>query len=159
MRSFAIVAVLAVSLFACRDAARAPAGTPVSAADAERILEGTPWLDSVPHDERDVIKAYVFQRGDGLWFVGNSYKASYELISYWVEDKEIKLRFLDENKTYKTTWKIERYRGEVFDYKLTLGKDPRGPKVYYGFEPSRHLPATVDKLDALVTGTAPAEPR
>ena len=147
MRSLVAVSLLAFTLIACRDAAPpADKGVVIADSDAERVLQGTPWLDSLPRDERDVIKAYVFSRGEGMYFHGNSYKATIEVLRYWIEGGTIKLNFLDENKTYKTRWKIERYRGEVFDYKLTIDKDPRGPKVYYGFDSDRQLPAWVSKI-------------
>lgn len=149
MRSLAIV-TLALSLVACRDAGPpASHGVVIADSDAERVLQTTPWLDSMPESERHVIQAYVFQRGEGIFFHGNSYKATIEALRYWVEGGTIKLNFLDEQKTYKTKWKIERYRGEVFDYKLTIEKDPRGPKVYYGFDQNRQLPAWVSKIKAL----------
>jgi hypothetical protein len=149
MRHLAIVSLLAFALVGCRDKRPVPAGEPVSHDDAEEILESTPWLDKIPQHERDVIRAYVFDDGQGLYFIGNSYKATFEALTYSVERDGLTLRFLDENKKYKTDWKIERFRGEVFDYKLTLKKDPRGPKVYYGFDHGRELPETVSKIKAL----------
>jgi hypothetical protein len=149
MRHLAIVSILAFTLAGCSDERSVPAGELVSHDDAEEILESTPWLDKLPQDEREVIKAYIFQDGQGLYFVGNSYKATFEALTYSVERDGLTLRFLDENKKYKTGWKIERYRGEVFEYKLTMTKDPRGPKVYYGFANSQELPGTVSKIKAL----------
>ena len=149
MRHLAIVSVLAFALVGCSDERPVPAGELVLHDDAEEILESTPWLDKIPQHERDVIRAYVFDDGQGLYFIGNSYKATFEAITYFVEGDAINLRFLDENKKYKTEWKVERFRGEVFDYKLTLKKDPRGTKVYYGFSGNRELPETVSKIKAL----------
>lgn len=150
MRSSAIaLSILALTLSACSDDRPAPRGEPVDVADAADILESTPWLDTAPRSERDKINAYVFQDGQGLFFFGNSYKATYELFMYDVDNDKLKLEFLDEDKTYKTTYKIERYRGEIFDYKLTIKKAPRGPKVYFGFSSDHAMPATVSKIKAL----------
>lgn len=145
----ALVVVAALVLSACQDAPSAP--KPLPDDEAAELLELTPWLDRAPRSERDVINAYIFQDGEGLYFVGNAYKATMEVLKYWLDGKDLELRFLDENKAYKTTFTIEKYRGEIFDYKLTLKKSPRGPKVYYGFDPghSRELPAIVTRIKEL----------
>jgi hypothetical protein len=149
MRSSALVlSVLALTLSACSDAP-APRGEPVDIADAADLLESTPWLDTAPRSERDKINAYVFQDGQGLFYFGNSYKATIELFEYDLDGDKLVLEFLDERKTYKTAYKIERHRGEIFDYKLTIKKAPRGPKVYYGFASDHAMPALVSKIKAL----------
>jgi len=151
MRTSAILTVLLLAVSACHDDPR-PKVEAVPHDEAEEILESTPWLDSAPRSERDVINAYVFQDGEGLYFVGNSFKATYELFKYRLsDDAKIKLRFLDEDKAYDTKYAIERYRGEIFDYKLTLKKSPRGPKVYYGFDAGsgHEMPAVVSKIKTL----------
>jgi hypothetical protein len=160
MRTPAIVSVLALALAAasvagCSDTPATSAGEPVSAADAVDVLESTAWIDSVPRTERSIINGWVFQAGEGLFFVGNSYKATIELFRYEATNKTLELEFLDESKTYGTAYAIERYKGEVFDYKLTLKKSPRGPKVYYGFDNDhgdRVVPAVVSKIKALAGG-------
>lgn len=156
MRTFAKVSVVALALAAagCNDTpSSTSSGELVSAADAVDVLESTPWLDTVPRNERSIINAYVFQvqASEGLFFVGNSYKATMELFRYEATNKALELEFLDESKTYGTSYTIERYRGEVFDFKLTLKKSPRGPKVYYGFDHDhdRALPAVVSKINQL----------
>ena len=142
------LALTLVSLVACSDDAPRPASIPQG--EAVKILESTPWLDSAPQDEADIFHAYIFPRGEGLYFTGNSYKGSYELFRYFVEDDTIKLRFLDEGKTYTTRFTINRWEGEVFDYKLTLHDAPRGPTEYFGFSSATHdrLPAPVRKIAA-----------
>jgi hypothetical protein len=135
-----------VSLGACQDAKPRP--EPVPDDEAAELLESTPWLDRAPRTERDVIHLYVFQDGEGIYFIGNAYKATLELIKYWLDGNRVEMRFLDENKAYKTKYRIEKYRGEIFDYKLTLDKSPRGPKVYYGFDSNRahELPPLVTRI-------------
>jgi hypothetical protein len=124
-----------------------PRPTPAEpAGDAARILESTPWLDRAPESETDVVHAWIFPRGEGLYFVGNSYKGSYELFRYFIEDDELRLRFLDEDKAYRTRFQVQRVEDRVFDWKLTLDAAPRGPKVYYGFDQGRALPAGVEAL-------------
>jgi len=114
--------------------------------DAAKILESTPWLDRAPEAEADVIHAWVFPRGEGLYFVGNAYKGSYELFRYWIEEDEIRVRFLDDGSKHTMHYKVERVDDRVFDYKLTLDDSPRGPKVYFGFDHQhRELPAVVQK--------------
>jgi len=102
--------------------------------DAARILESTPWLDRAPERETDVIHLYAFLRGEGIYFTGNAYKGSYEGFRYFVEEDEVLLRMLDENKSYRSHFRIEHVDDRVFDYKLTLDGAPRGPKVYYGID-------------------------
>lgn len=132
-----------------RDDASPPA-TRVEGRDAVRILEGTPWLDKAPERETDVVQLYAFARGEGIYFVGNQYKGSYEAFTWFADatedGDELRLRFLAENKTYKTRFTIEEVDDRVFDYKLTMAGSPRGPKVYYGFASHRDVPAAVQRL-------------
>src|SRR5687767_318678 len=161
MRTSASVSVLALALAAaasvagCKDSpSSAGSGELVSAADAPDILESTAWIDSVPRTERSIINGWVFQAGEGLFFVGNSYKATIELFRYVATNTALELEFLDESKTYGTRYTIERYKGEVFDYKLTFKKSPRGPKVYFGFDQDRGdrvLPGVVSKINELAS--------
>lgn len=154
MRTLALVLAMLVATAAAgcgRDDA-APAATPVPARDAVKILESTPWLDKAPESETDTIHVYAFARGEGVYFVGNQYKGSYEAFRWFAEDDRLKLRFLDENKTYKTSFAIQEIDDRLFDYKLTLSGSPRGPKVYYGFA-SHHdaeLPAVAERARALL---------
>ena len=151
MLRVSLVIAFVVSLSACQDATPRP--QPLPDDEAAELLESTPWFDHAPRHERDVIHLYFFQDGDGVYYIGNAYKATLELIKYWLEGKRLEMRFLDENKTYKTEYTIEKYRGEIFDYKLTLTKSPRGPKVYYGFDStsSRELPPMVTRIMELAT--------
>jgi hypothetical protein len=106
----------------------------VPARDAAKILESTPWFDRAPQTETDVIHLWAFMRGEGVYFTGNAYKGSFEAFRYFVEEDLVKLRMLDENKTYSTHFRIERFEDRVFDWKLTLDGAPRGPTVYYGID-------------------------
>ena len=121
----------------------------VAQKDAERILEETPWMDRAPEDESDVIHAWIFQ-GEGLYFTGNAYKATFERFRYYAEKDQLKLRFLDDGAKHDVHFKIERVRDRVFDYKLTLDGDPRGPSVYYGFDAHRAA-ALPDAVRAIVS--------
>jgi hypothetical protein len=143
MKKLLFAIVLASSAAACHhdDAKREV----VAQKDAERILEETPWLDRAPQAEEDVIHAYVFQ-GEGIYFTGNSYKWSIERFRYYAEQDLLKVRFLDDGAKHDLHYKIERVSDRVFDYKLTLDGDPRGPSVYYGFDSHRALPDTVRAL-------------
>ena len=144
------LALLVVALVGCgRD--RAPRGEVVPQKDAERVLEGTAWLDRAPQSETDVIHAWIFPRGEGLYFTGNAYKGAYETFRYFLEDDRIKLRFLADGTKHEMKYRIERFDDRTFDYKLTLDRSPRGPSVYYGVEPGRHaLPAAADAILAHV---------
>ena len=113
--------------------------------DAEKVLESTAWLDRAPESESDVIHAWIFPRGEGLYFSGNAYKGSYETFRYFVEDGRIKLRFNADGEKHEMGYKIERVDDRTFDYKLTLDRSPRGPSVYYGIESGRRaLPPAVE---------------
>ena len=138
---FAVVA--AAGAAGCgRDSGRA-ADVVIDHKDAAKILQETPWLDRAPEREQDLVKAWVFPRGEGVYFEGNAYKASYELFSYFIEEDELRVRFLDDGKSHKMKYTIERVDHRIFDYKLTFDESPRGPKVYYGFEHDHALPAAV----------------
>lgn len=141
-----LLAVLAVvTLGACgRDEGRR--GVPVSHGDAAAILESTPWLDRAPEHESDIVHVWIFPRGEGLYFVGNAYKGSYETFRYFVEEDEIRMRFHDDGKSHTMHFRIERIEDRVFDYRLTFDHTPRGPKVYYGLDQHRDLPAAARTL-------------
>jgi hypothetical protein len=140
MKTLALV--LVVALAACGR------GEPTRVHDAAKILESTPWFDRAPRSEEDVIHLYAFLRGEGVYFTGNAYKGSFEAFRYFVEDDLLKMRMLDENKTYSTRFTIERVDDRVFDYKLTLDGSPRGPKVYYGID--QHHGATLPPIAARI---------
>lgn len=126
--AFAVLVVLAVGC------GREERSRSVPAHDAAKILESTPWFDRMPQSETDQIHLWAFLRGEGVYFTGNAYKGSFEAFRYFVEDDLLKLRMLDENKTYSTHFRIERFDDRVFDWKLTLEGAPRGPNVYYGLD-------------------------
>lgn len=118
--------------------------------NAEKILESTAWLDRAPEKESDVIHAWIFPRGEGVYFTGNAYKGSYETFRYFVEDGRIKIRFLSDDTKHEMKFKIERIDDRVFDYKLTLDRSPRGPQVYFGFDNHRALPKIVRSVLARI---------
>ena len=148
MRKLApVLVVLALGVGGChRDESR---GEAVAQKDAEQVLESTAWMDRAPMEESDVIHAWIFQ-GEGLYFTGNAYKASFERFRYYAEDGKLKLRWLDDGAKHEIGFRIERVRDPVFDYKLTLDGDPRGPSVYYGFDAHRSA-ALPDAVAAIVS--------
>lgn len=138
MRTLALSILVAVTLLGCSSNESPPAA--LDGEDAARILEQTPWLDRLPEQERDVVNVWLFMHGEGAYVVGNAYKGSYETFRYFVEDGELRVRFHDDGKTHVVSFRIERVRQGVFDYRMTLDRAPRGPKVYYGFDPDKALP-------------------
>ena len=133
-----VLSLVVLALTACgRDDGRR--GAEVSHRDASKILESTPWLDRAPEHESDIVHAWIFPRGEGLYFVGNAYKGAYETFRYFVEEDQIKVRFNHDGKSHTMRFTIERVDDRVFDYRLTFDQSPRGPKVYYGFEQHRDL--------------------
>jgi len=147
MRTIVVATFLAAAVAGCGRGDE-PA---VRAGDAPAILESTPWLDKVPERETDVIHVYAFGRGEGVYVSGNAYKGTYEAFRFFAEDDRLRLRFLDENKSYDARFKIESVKHRIFDWKLTLDDPPRGPKVYYGFDHDhgdrvRELPPRVLRL-------------
>ncbi|MCA9673517.1 MAG: hypothetical protein H6709_04915 [Kofleriaceae bacterium] len=158
MRKLALcLVVLAVAGAAsCGRDHHRPAQVITDERDALAILEASPWLDRAPTHETDVIHLWAFARGEGVYFVGNAYKGSYEMLTYFVEGDELRVRFLDENKTYKTRFTLERTPADpVFDYKLTLAGSPRGPKVYFGFDARGRkgaVPAAAARARAMLGG-------
>jgi hypothetical protein len=120
----------------------------------EKVLESTAWLDRAPEKESDVIHAWIFPRGEGVYFTGNAYKGSYETFRYFVEDGRIKIRFLSDDTKHEMKFKIERIDDRVFDYKLTLDRSPRGPQVYYGFD--NHKQRALPKIVRSVLSRIPA---
>jgi hypothetical protein len=145
MKRILLACVLATAGVGCGHSSSSSSDDVVAQKDAERILEETPWMDHAPEDESDIIHLYIFQ-GEGLYFTGNAYKAQFERFRYYAEKDLLKLRFLDDGAKHDVHFKIERVRDRVFDYKLTLDGDPRGPSVYYGFDAHRALPDAVQAI-------------
>jgi hypothetical protein len=123
---------------------RRPEATEVSAAEARKLLTSTPWLDHLPSAENDPIDLMQLERGgNGVYVRGNQYRGSYEVFRFEATEEELRLTFLDNGGKAKTRYRIERMKRGGFDLRMTLSASPRGPSVYYGFEPSRQLPAAV----------------
>jgi hypothetical protein len=136
-----LIAAACVVLAGCgRDHAR------VADRDALAVLESTPWLDRLPEQEADVLHTYVFAHGQGVFVSGNAYKGSYEAFRYVAEDDRLRLRFIEEGRSYDARYRIEKVRHAVFDWKLTLDGAPRGPAVYFGFRHQREVDAAAPQV-------------
>ncbi len=139
-----LVAALATSLAACGSSSSDDEQPPVSARDAQRLLTQTPWLDHLPAHEGDTIDLLQLdRRGQGVYVHGNAYRGSYEAFRYTASSDQLELEFLDSQQRTSTGYRIERFRRQGFDLRLVLSDSPRGPSVYYGFDPRRGIPAAV----------------
>jgi hypothetical protein len=142
MRRLLLLSVV-LSLSAC--GAKKSEGEAVAQREARAILESTPWLDQLPVDDKTPFNIYLFGGGGGVVVAGNVNKGSYEMFDYLGDDGSLRMRFLDEGKSYDLTYSIRRFSGQDFDYKLELDKSPRGPHVYYGFDSDQRVPDVVKR--------------
>lgn len=143
----------------CGSEAKRPEATEVSAAEAKELLRSTPWLDHMPAGEKDPIDLLQLDRsGKGVYVRGNVFRGTYEMFGYEATDAELTMKFLDNGGKAKTRYRIERMQRNGFDLRMTLSASPRGPSVYYGFEPGRGaLPAAVKAIAATAAQRAPQE--
>jgi hypothetical protein len=119
----------------------------ISAAEAQRLLSQSPWLDHMPADHADSIDLFQFDsRGQGVYVHGSQYRGSYELFHYEATREELRMVFLDGGAKAKTRYRIERMKRGGFDLRLTFSDSPRGPSAYYGFDNRRELPAEVSAV-------------
>jgi hypothetical protein len=131
---------------------RRPEATDVSAAEAQKLLTSTPWLDHLPAAENDAIDLLQLERGGGGVYVrGSQVRGSYEVFRFEATGEELRMTFLDNGGKAKTRYRIERLKRKGFELRMTLSASPRGPSVYYGFEPGRQLPAAVSAMAAQAT--------
>ncbi len=129
MRHLLLVTLL---LAGCRD--DAPASQVVPAHDRDALLIDRNWLDTWPErasDHMHVVR-FVPSMGGGVFQDRTVFQGEFELFTFDVHGDVLDLRLPHTAEHVVTHYKIEKVKGpEPFTLKLTLDKNPRGPKVYY----------------------------
>jgi hypothetical protein len=124
-------ALVLVLLAACSSESRPS----VSDGEAARILVDRNWLDVWPEDKDDRLHVYRFvpSMGGGVFQDRTVFHGEFELFTFEIEGDTLELVLPHTGDTVRTRFRIDRVDGPTpFDLRLTLDKDPRGPRVYFG---------------------------
>ena len=137
------------------------AGTALAAqrpvpADLPELLIERPWLDQVPKEKLQSLRAYFFipERFEGayaaIFLDARDFRVTTELLNFDVEGgKTIAFRVLSGGEKVKSSFVIQHEQHGEFDLVLKLGTDPgrRGSaQVYYSkteWEDSRKVPSVL----------------
>ncbi|MBP6632256.1 MAG: hypothetical protein KBG28_06440 [Kofleriaceae bacterium] len=135
----------------CGSDARAPKTEAVAPADAAALLTDRNWIDHMPRrkDERLHVYRFVPSMGGGVYQDRTVFRGEFELFTYKVERDRLSIRWPNDDRTTRTTFRIDRVDGpDPFDLRLTLADSPNGPRVYYGNSHEHDRTGAV--LDALL---------
>jgi hypothetical protein len=119
-------------LTACSSESRPAA---ISDGEAARLLVDRNWIDVWPKDKDDRLHVYRFvpSMGGGVFQDRTVFHGEFELFTFQVDGHTLELDLPHTGDTVRTRFRIERVDGPApFDLRLTLDRDPRGPRVYYG---------------------------
>ena len=119
-------------LTACSSDSRPAA---ISDGEAARLLVDRNWIDVWPKDKDDRLHVYRFvpSMGGGVFQDRTVFHGEFELFTFEVAGDTLELDLPHTGDTVRTRFRIERVDGpKPFDLRLTLDRDPRGPRVYYG---------------------------
>jgi hypothetical protein len=103
--------------------------------EAGRILVDRNWIDVWPEDKDDRLHVYRFvpSMGGGVFQDRTVFHGEFELFTFEIEGDTLELVLPHTGDTVRTGFRIDRVSGPApFDLRLTLDKDPRGPRVYFG---------------------------
>jgi hypothetical protein len=144
-----LLLVLTTAIAACGSR---PAAREVDAEDAGRLLIDRNWIDVMPETPKDRLHVFRFvpDMGGGVYQDRTLFRGEFELFLFKVAKREISFDFPDNHERYRTSYTIEEVDGpKPFDLKLTLGRSPRGPRIYYGVRKERgDLDASLAALTA-----------
>lgn len=104
-------------------------------AEARPLLLDRNWLDVYPTSDRDRLHVYRFvpSMGGGVFQDRTLFKGTFELFSFEVTGESIRFTLHETHDVITSPYTIEAVDGPApFDLKLTVARDPRGPKVYFG---------------------------
>jgi hypothetical protein len=134
MRPSILPLVFCAALAACSADSPAPSRA-VPAKEAQSLLLDRNWIDRMPETDRDKLYVYRFvpSMGGGVFQDRTLFKGTFELFMFQAGNGEIKFVLPETKDEITSKFQIESVDGPApFDLKLTITKDPRGPKVYYG---------------------------
>jgi hypothetical protein len=102
--------------------------------DTAQLLD-RPWVDHMPHSEREPFRVYLLShhQGENGELAGgyiqaeSSYKVHLEMMTHQEDEKEITFTFLHDNVKAVSEYRIERIPADEddIDLKMTLARDPR----------------------------------
>lgn len=127
----------ALALVAALAACSSTKSAQVDKDEAKDLLLDRNWMDVYPKTERDHLFVYRFvpSMGGGVFQDRTLFKGTFELFSFKSDGESITFTLHETHDVVSSPYTIEKVDGpEPFDLKLTIGGDPRGPKVYYGIK-------------------------
>jgi hypothetical protein len=121
--------------------------------EAKQLLINRNWIDKLPEKVDDKLKVYRFvpSMGGGVFQDRTIFFGTFELFTFEATGTEIRFDLLHTGDKRISTYTIEKFAKpgpDGVDLRLTIAKDPRGPKSYYGW--SREQSGGAD-LDAHLT--------
>jgi hypothetical protein len=119
------------------------------------VLIDRNWLDHMPAGEYEQMYVYRFvpSMGGGVFQDRTLFKGTFELFQFEATNDEIRFNLLHTNTKVTSHYTIEEVDGpKPFDIKLTIDRDPRGPRVYYGWRSENESDGT--KLDQQLAAAA-----
>ena len=141
-------ALLLVFVAACSSGSSAKQSRIVDDGEARKLLLDRNWLTEMPETERDHFHVYRFvpSMGGGVFQDRTAFRGQFELFAFHTKDDLLELHLPHTGDNALLHYKIERVKHGVFDLRLTIEHNPRGPDVYYSVEEQRGT--TEAELDA-----------
>ncbi len=157
MRAALVIALVAVSLAACKDG-RARRD-PLPPGEAAQLLAERVWLDHAPRTPRDKFHLAIFaDQGFAIAQHRTAWKGDFEVFRWKLKDDQLELVLPGSNKRATTGFRIERLAGghRDPDLRLILDENPVGPREYKGYSMERGGAVSVEAADAWLRTVAPA---
>ena len=126
---------LALALLLTTAACSSDSRPSISDGEAARLLVDRNWIDVWPEDKDDRLHVYRFvpSMGGGVFQDRTVFHGEFELFTFEIEGDTLQLVLPHTGDTVRTGFRIDRVSGPApFDLRLTLDRDPRGPRVYFG---------------------------
>lgn len=151
--ALACAIVMAAAALACSE----DGPEEISGEEARDLLENRNWLDEWPRSKDDRLRVYRFtpEMGGGVFQDRTLYRGDFELFNYEIGEGRVRFHFPDSGEDVTTAYRIERVAGpEPFDLRLTFGRAPRGPSVYYGMRAEGSAESALWDVPAVAAGSA-----
>jgi hypothetical protein len=122
---------------------------------AKQLLLNRNWIDRLPERVDDKLKVYRFvpSMGGGVFQDRTIFFGTFELFTFEATGDEIRFNLLHTGDKRVSPYTIEELKTpgpEGVDLRLTITRDPRGPKSYYGWRKESGNAADLDgQLTAL----------
>jgi len=148
-RAVAVAVVLLAA--ACSKPAATTSAVPPE--QAKQLLLNRNWIDRLPERVDDKLKVYRFvpSMGGGVFQDRTIFFGTFELFTFEATGTEIRFNLLHTGDKRVSPYTIEELKTpgpEGVDLRLTITRDPRGPKSYYGW---RKESANTADLDGQLT--------